>query len=162
MHTLLTLLLGLSLISPAAAQDAGMIESTDSFDPVEAWQADPTQFFDAAEVDLEAFRWIARPLVVFSDSPNNPNFREQLNLLREDPQSLADRDVVVITDTDPAGESDARQALRPRGFMFAMVGKDGGVKLRKPFPWNVREITRSIDKSPLRRQELRDANKPGG
>ena len=40
--------------------------------------------------------------------------------------------------------------------MLALIDKDGGVKLRKPFPWDVREITRSIDKMPLRQQELRD------
>jgi len=37
-----------------------------------------------------------------------------------------------------------------------LIGKDGGVKLRKPFPWSVRELSRSIDKMPMRQQELRD------
>ena len=36
-----------------------------------------------------------------------------------------------------------------------LVGKDGGTKLRKPFPWDVRELTASIDKMPMRREELR-------
>lgn len=49
-----------------------------------------------------------------------------------------------------------RQRLRPRGFMLVLIGKDGGVKLRKPVPWDVREISRSIDKFPLRQQEIRD------
>ncbi|MCE8468096.1 DUF4174 domain-containing protein, partial [Rhodovulum sulfidophilum] len=30
------------------------------------------------------------------------------------------------------------------------------IKFRKPMPWNVREISRSIDKIPLRQQEVRD------
>ena len=34
------------------------------------------------------------------------------------------------------------------------MDKDGQVKLRKPFPWDVREISRAIDKFPLRRQEI--------
>ena len=37
-----------------------------------------------------------------------------------------------------------------------LIGKDGTVYLRKPFPWSVREISRSIDKMPLRQQEIRD------
>ena len=41
--------------------------------------------------------------------------------------------------------------------MLTVIGKDGGVKLRKPFPWDVRELSRSIDKMPLRQQEIRDA-----
>jgi len=63
--------------------------------------------------------------------------------------------VVIIVDTDPSGESALRTKLRPRGFMMVLIGKDGQVKLRKPLPWDVRELTRSIDKMPLRRQEMR-------
>jgi hypothetical protein len=54
-----------------------------------------------------------------------------------------------------------RTKLRPRGFMVVLIGKDGGVKLRKPFPWDVREFSRSIDKMPMRQQELRDLPRGG-
>ena len=67
------------------------------------------------------------------------------------------RDVVVFVDTDPKARSALRKKLRPRGFMLAIIGKDGQIKLRKPLPWDVRELTRSIDKMPLRRQEIDEA-----
>ena len=35
-----------------------------------------------------------------------------------------------------------------------LIGKDGQVKLRKPSPWNIREIARVIDKMPIRQQEI--------
>jgi hypothetical protein len=75
--------------------------------------------------------------------------------------ALAARDVVVITDTDPAARSELRQKLRPRGFALVLIGKDGVIYLRKPAPWHVREITRSIDKLPMRQQELRDGRAGG-
>jgi hypothetical protein len=78
-----------------------------------------------------------------------------MRLLREQLPDLKDRDVVVITDTEPSQKTDLRQKLRPRGFMLVLIGKDGGIKLRKPSPWNVREISRIIDKMPMRRQEMR-------
>ncbi|NCX58295.1 MAG: DUF4174 domain-containing protein, partial [Rhodobacteraceae bacterium] len=40
------------------------------------------------------------------------------------------------------------------GFAFVLIGKDGQVKLRKPSPWNIREIARVIDKMPIRQQEI--------
>jgi hypothetical protein len=123
--------------------------------PLEAWQADPTLQFEAAEVSLEEFQWLARPIVIFSDTAADPRFREQMDLLLARPDELAERDVVVITDTAPQDRSDIRKKLRPRGFMIVLIGKDGGVKLRKPFPWDVRELTRQIDKMPLRQQEIR-------
>ncbi|RUS63566.1 DUF4174 domain-containing protein [Pseudorhodobacter sp. E13] len=109
---------------------------------------------DAQGVTMAEFLWLKRPVVVFADSPNDPSFATQLEYLAEQPQALAERDVVVIVDTNPAGKSFFRQKLRPRGFSLVLMDKDGEVEIRKPRPWDVREITRAIDKFPLARQEL--------
>jgi hypothetical protein len=144
----------LPLIALASAVWAN--DTTDK-DALARWEADRTVILDGADVDLDAFKWIARPIVVFADSPNDPAFRRQLELLGARSGELVERDVVLITDTDPDARSALRTKLRPRGFMLTLIGKDGGVKLRKPFPWDVRELTRQIDKMPIRRQEIRDA-----
>jgi hypothetical protein len=123
---------------------------------VERWQEDHTLVFDGAEISLDDLNWIARPLVVFADTPNDPRFKQQMDLLLADLEELAERDVIVITDTDPSAMTDVRTKLRPRGYMLALVGKDGRVALRKPEPWSVRELSRSIDKMPLRQQEIAD------
>ncbi|MEJ6479627.1 MAG: DUF4174 domain-containing protein [Octadecabacter sp.] len=125
-------------------------------DAVALWQDDHTTIFAASEVNLNEFVWIARPVIVFADSENDPNFRRQIELLQERPEFLAERDVVIITDSRPDDPSDARTRLRPRGFMLVLMGKDGQIELRKPAPWTVREISRSIDKMPLRAQEVED------
>lgn len=110
----------------------------------------------AADVDLASFLWTERVLVVFSDTPADPRFIKQMQLIEERPRDLIERDVVVLTDTAPAARSNVRKELRPRGFALVLVDKDGVVKLRKPSPWHTREIARSIDKTPLRLQEIRD------
>ena len=107
---------------------------------------------DAAEPGQ--FLWQARPLVVFADTAADPAFIVQMKAVRADPAALLARDVVVITDTDPAAASSWRRELRPEGFSLVLMDKDGQVKQRKPRPWDVREITRAIDKFPLRRQEI--------
>jgi len=117
---------------------------------------DPTLFIPADSADLNEFAWKYRPLVVFADTPNDPRFVTQMQLLRALPQELITRDVVILTDTDPAAKSPLREKLRPRGFMLVLIAKDGTVYLRKPFPWDVRELSRSIDKLPLRQQEIRE------
>ena len=136
--------------APLAAADGAL-------SPVDAWKADPTMMFNAAEVDLDTFKWVARPVVVFADTPEMPAFQSQIDLLTARADELVKRDVVLILDTAPAETSDIRRKLRPRGFMLVLIGKDGGVKLRKPFPWDVRELSRQIDKMPIRQQEIRDA-----
>ncbi|MCI2400768.1 DUF4174 domain-containing protein [Aliiroseovarius subalbicans] len=126
---------------PAVAVDA----------TVEPWAPVP-----AGDHVVGEYHWTHRLLVVFADSPNDPRFIQQLEAIADDPEELTSRDVIVITDTDPAADSAIREDLRPRGFAFVLIGKDGAKYLRKPVPWTLRELTRSIDKMPLRQQELRD------
>jgi len=147
MKLLMNIALAALIALPAAAQEQTVLER---------WEEMPTTIFDGSEVVLSELQWMVRPLVVFADTPNDPRFRQQLDLLIADMDRLAERDVLVITDTDPANMSDLRTTLRPRGYMMALVGKDGRVALRKPEPYDVRELSRSIDKMPLRQQEITD------
>lgn len=146
MRALTALLISLLLASPVAALDVSEPAEPPMFETI-----------DAADVTLDDFLWIKRPIVVFADSPFDPRFEEQLALLEADFEELFIRDTVVIVDTDPKARSDVRLDLRPRGFALVLVGKDGQVKLRKPAPWDVREITHAIDKWPIRLKEIRDA-----
>lgn len=117
----------------------------------------PLVIQDAAVTDLNEFKWKKRPVVVFADSADDPAFIEQMELLVARAADLTERDVVVVVDTDPDARSAIRLKMRPRGFMLTLVGKDGELKIRKPFPWSVREITASIDKMPIRKREIREA-----
>jgi hypothetical protein len=144
-------ILGLFPIT-AVSQEAGQPAPT----IIEQWTAEPTTIFNAQDVDLAEFIWTLRPLVVFADSPNDPQFKQQMELLADRPEDLAERDVIVIVDTDPAAQTSVRLALRPRGYMMALIDKDGRVALRKPLPWDVRELSRSIDNTSIREQEIKD------
>lgn len=106
--------------------------------------------------DLSQFLYKNRVLVIFADSPGDPRFQEQMDFLAERAEDLVERDVLVLIDTDPKADSPLRERFRPRGFMLVLIGKDGNVYLRKPRPWKVREISRSIDKMPIRREEMRN------
>ena len=117
--------------------------------PLMAWGQTPFAPVAASEVVLADLLYMKRPVVVFADSANDPNFIRQIDLLSRDANTLAERDVIVITDTDPANASAIRQKLRPRGFSLVIIDKDGKTTLRKPLPWDVREIAAAIDKFPL-------------
>ncbi len=135
--------------------------------PLAAMAADGTAPADdeyvrpVGDSELSDFMWTHRPIVVFADTPADPRFQQQIDMLLDGEDAMRDRDVVVLTDTDPSARSAIRSKLRPRGFQMVFVDKDGVVKLRKPSPWSVREIGRSIDKTPLREREIRERREGG-
>ncbi|MEZ5714430.1 MAG: DUF4174 domain-containing protein [Paracoccaceae bacterium] len=143
MKTVLSLVLLAFFAFPAIAQESPA--------------ATPPAPLDAGDVtDLSKFLWKNRVLVILADSPGDPRFAEQMDLIQARVEDLAERDVVVLIDTAPDEAGPLRDKFRPRGFMLVLIGKDGNVYLRKPRPWDVREISRSIDKMPIRREELRN------
>lgn len=134
----------------AAASSEPLAETSAPFGPVEA-----------STVSLADQLYLKRPVVVFADSPNDPNYLRQMELLLQDLPSLEARDVILVTDTDPTAKTEWRIKLRPRGYSLVLMDKDLAPVIRKPLPWEVREITRAIDKFPLRRQEMLERNPAG-
>ncbi len=159
-HRLAFVLTGFLAASGAAAQ-ATESPSEDAPAAAETVAENAPELIQSGlNAQLEEYLWLNRVFVVFADTPRDPRYIKQIELLEAFPEELIERDVVVLTDTDPAAKSALRKRLRPRGFMMALVGKDGIVYLRKPEPWTVREISASIDKNPLRQQEIRDRRQP--
>lgn len=159
-HRLPLVLIGFLATSGALAQGAETGEETAPETVETVAENAPNLIQSGLNATLEDFQWLNRPMVVFADTERDPRFAQQMELLDAFPDELIERDVVVLTDTDPAAKSALRERLRPRGFMMVLVGKDGVVYLRKPQPWSVREISASIDKLPLRQQEIRDRRQP--
>ena len=155
MKTLYTLVLLLLVPVPLWAENAPA--------PVEpaAQETPAVGPIAAADVMLDELMFLRRPVVVFADSPADPTFIRQMQLIERDLPALDQRDVVVIVDTDPAAKSAIRQKLRPRGFSLVLMEKDLKPVIRKPLPWDVREIVAAIDKFPLRRQEMLDRQPSG-
>ncbi len=139
MNPFASLILSLFLVAaPAFAQDDGPL------------------IRPADQAALAEFLWLKRPVLVFADSPQDPNYIRQMELIERDAARLPAYDIVVVTDTDPAARSEFRKRFRPRGFSLVMMDKDGVTTLRKPLPWEVREITNAMDKFPTVRQEMLD------
>jgi hypothetical protein len=93
-------------------------------------------------------------LVVVVATPGDPRAVEQHAALVHDAAALRERDVVVQDMTPEVG----RRALgvgRRATFEVLLVGKDGGVKLRRDRVVAPSEIAALIDTMPMRRDEMR-------
>ena len=106
---------------------------------------------------LAEYVWLSRLLVIFADSPDDPRYTRQIEMLDSDPDALTERQIVLLVDTDPAANGPLRQKMHPHGFMLVVIDKDGSILFRKPTPWSVRELSRAIDKTPFRIDEIDEA-----
>jgi len=118
------------------------------------WSAGVAHATDLTEPDLAALKWVARPIIVFADTPNDPRLIQQIEEFDLRKDEFDERDVVILVDTDPATTSDLRDQFRPRDFRVLVLGKDGKVVYRKSNPVTAREVIRLIDRLPLRRDEV--------
>ncbi|MEI4470041.1 DUF4174 domain-containing protein [Frigidibacter sp. MR17.24] len=144
-------------LSPPVAEAAGDAAPGTATGPATDLATDPADrlIHPAADQRIEDFRWDHRLVVVFADTEQDPAFRQQMAWIAARPGDLITRDVIVLTDTAPDSPGPIRQGLRPRGFSVVLVDKDGIVNQRKPFPQELRELTRSIDRMPVRQEEIR-------
>ncbi len=152
--TVLAALLALLPITALATTDR-LDEASDELSVLERVEAaEGLSILNAVDVDPDDFIWEWRILAVMADTPNDPAFLRQMRAIEARPNDMYERDVVVLYDNERNSGSALRQRLRPRGFMLAIIDKDGEVKQRRPAPRDVRELSNVIDRFPLRRQEM--------
>lgn len=120
----------------------------------------------SAPLDLGAYRWHNRLLLIFTPSPQEWSCRQQHSYLG-DSHGLLDRDVLVATIYDDsagqigdrtisAAESkDLREQFNvdPEVFTAILIGKDGGEKRRFSEPVSAPELFAIIDAMPMRQEE---------
>ena len=100
--------------------------------------------------DLTQYRWKHRPVVIFAPSATDARYVQQIAMLKKHQDALAERDIIVFSDTSPADKGQMRAQLQPKGFDMVLVGKDGGMKLRETTPLSAEALLSTIDRMPMR------------
>jgi len=97
-----------------------------------------------------------RVVVVVAES-NDPRAAQQYAALEHDAAALRERDVVVQAITPEAARRDRPELSvnSQASFEILLIGKDGGIKLRREQPVAAHEITALIDTMPMRKSEMR-------
>lgn len=116
---------------------------------------------------LSDFGWKNRVVLVFGE-PADRKLIQQIDILTDRQDALAERDMVVIRVAGDEAQAifgaaaglDAERLRRDAditdgGFQIVLVGKDGGVKLRSGEVVGDVAIFDLIDRMPMRRAEQR-------
>ncbi|MDR5761386.1 DUF4174 domain-containing protein [Caballeronia sp. LZ035] len=114
----------------------------------------------AAPSSVEQYAWQKRLLIVFAGNADSAALSKQRATIKGS-KGFTERDLLVIEviGDDVQGVGDSASALRQRygvkagTFRVLLVGKDGGVKLDSHEPIESRDLFKTIDAMPMRKQE---------
>jgi hypothetical protein len=110
---------------------------------------------------LQTNRWKKRILLVVAPSAADPDYKRQHALLAAAPQALSERDFLVLDvlfdQLDPTDRQFLlqRTQLNENRFAVVLIGKDGGVKRTETQPISMPALFSTVDKMPMRQQEMR-------
>ena len=120
-------------------------------------------------MDLSQYQWKNRLLFVFAPDRSHPMYDALHRSLAAQAAEVHDRDLLVfeILETASSGsneadvQSAAAQSLREKfdvdraTFTVILIGKDGGVKLKREEDTKLKDIFSLIDSMPMRQEEIR-------
>ncbi len=109
----------------------------------------------AAHADpLDDAKGHARPVVVLSDSRDDPRVAKQISALDGTRPELTNRNIQVLQEADGKGPLHKKLGVEEKGFAVVLVGKDGSVKKVWKDPVDPKQIFTVIDAMPMRRDEM--------
>ena len=123
----------------------------------------------AMDVDIERFLWKKRLLLIFSPERADPLFNSLVNEISSRRGDVEDRDLVIFEILESGASKMNSSELEPQKaasfrerfeipettFTVILLGKDGGIKLKRKVHVRLEEIFRLIDAMPMRQDEMR-------
>jgi hypothetical protein len=110
---------------------------------------------------LRQSHWQKRVLLIGAPTASQPDFQRQKQLLADAAAQLKERDFLVLElPYDKLSAADQQywqkelnQSLTK--FAVVLIGKDGGVKRTSAQPLSPADLFNTVDKMPMRRQEMK-------
>ena len=122
------------------------------------------QFHGMSAQELAEFRWKNRVLLIIDTNNNLPVRDLQVNKFVSRNDEMEERDLVLLvcTGKEVLDKDGLKTDIDPDKISYGefqgviLIGKDGGVKLRKKFIAEPKEIFDLIDQMPMRRAEMKN------
>jgi len=121
-------------------------------------------------IDLSEYQWKNRLLLLFTPSLDGAGYLKLKEDISSQEEEVKDRDLLVFHILEsgetklgssllPESSGDylrEKFSIKPGTFTVLLIGKDGGVKLRREGRVELAEIFSLIDTMPMRQREMRE------
>jgi hypothetical protein len=127
---------------------------------------------DAMPMDLSKFQWKNRLLLIFAPDENDSLFKKLQSEIITQEAEVEDRDLIIfelfglgssrmnraLLDQSKVDSIRRRFSVPQRSFRVILIGKDGGIKLKRNGQIDLETIFELIDSMPMRKDEIRQKN----
>ena len=124
---------------------------------------------DTVSVDLNAYQWKNRLLLLFAASEEDQAYLTLKKEIDRQAMEVKDRDILVFYVLERGESRLDKERLTPDQALFLkkrlsvtsgrltiiLIGKDGGEKIRQESPVDLKEIFAIIDAMPMRQLEMK-------
>ena len=104
--------------------------------------------------NIQEYRWKNRLIVLVSNASNSAEHNQQRQIFELKQSQLEERDIILLN-RKPKSSELSRFSLDGNFQGVLLIGKDGGIKLKKPFIVKPQTIFDLVDSMPMRRAEMR-------
>jgi len=123
-------------------------------------------------MDLTQFQWKNRLLFLFAEDANDPFFKNLQSQIMAQKAEVDDRDLIIFElpakgstrmgttplDRQQADSIRAHLDIPGNTFSLILVGKDGGIKLKREDRVDLSDVFGLIDSMPMRKREMQQKN----
>jgi len=112
--------------------------------------------------DISDFKWKNRVLILVAKDLNNEDLNTQIEAFKDYSDDFEARDLILFISTPQGTYTSHKTSVDTKGIDtyrknnfegIILLGKDGGIKLKKPFIVTAKTILNVIDAMPMRQNE---------
>ncbi|WP_299801102.1 DUF4174 domain-containing protein [uncultured Maribacter sp.] len=115
--------------------------------------------------DLSDYKWKNRIVILYENNTNTntTDVKSALNIIDNNGSKFTERDILVFTykdsvlyTTEGKATDIKKPSTLPKSYNgYILIGKDGGIKAKSPYPFKIQQLTDLIDSMPMRRSEMK-------
>ncbi|MEP2278438.1 DUF4174 domain-containing protein [Maribacter sp.] len=113
--------------------------------------------------NLSDFKWKNRIVVLYENENNFTEVKSALEIIENNTTEISERAIrvfiyknTVLYTTDGKATDIEKPGTLPKSYNgYVLIGKDGGIKSKSPYPFKIKQLFDLIDSMPMRRSEMK-------
>ena len=121
---------------------------------------------DLTAQQLSDYKWKNRILILSDKNLDSDEVNTALITIKGSTKELKERDIILFLHKEKMFYNLDKKEVKSEGSNiiskyfsgYVLIGKDGGIKAKHPYPLNLEDLFNLIDGMPMRRTEMKSSN----